>query len=238
MTRSRRHALGLGLGLVGLAAGWQIYGVREAAISFSPVPGAPGWEFGTAGAVSGLQGADLMTVGLDTGPKPLAAARLDEVVHRDRGEGVPVAVFSDFFCPYCRRLIGRLRNGGSEGVQMSMTWHELPLLGSGSVHAARAAEAAALQGGYAAFYDELLRAGFRPSDRWMGDVADAAGLDGPQLIADMNGAHVAGRLQDSAAAAARLGFFATPGLVVGKRAVLGALEAAQIADLVAAEAGG
>ncbi|MEO0764415.1 MAG: protein-disulfide isomerase, partial [Pseudomonadota bacterium] len=96
-------------GLVALAAGWQVFGVRNPRLEFRDIVAAPGWRFAAVGGVSAASGADLMTIGLDTGPPALPGADLDAVVHRDREDGVvPVAGFSDFFCPYCRGLIGRL----------------------------------------------------------------------------------------------------------------------------------
>lgn len=228
----RRDLLALG-GLVAVAAGWQVFGVRRPGLKFADLDAAAGWRFATLGGVSGLSGADLMTIGLEDGPPALPGAQLDAVVHRDRVDGaVPVAVFSDFFCPYCRGLIGRL-GARPATPEIAVTWHELPLLGPQSVLAARAAEAAALQGGYRAFYSQLLRDGFRPSPVWMGRVADAAGLDGAQVRRDMDGHIVNARLLASARAAKTLGFIGTPGLAVGRSAVLGALSNDQFEDLVA-----
>lgn len=230
----RRRELVLGLGLVGLGVGWQILGVREPEISFQEIRGAPGWFFGSAGAVSGLSGNDLMTVGLETGAKSLAASRLGAVVHKSGDAGVPVAVFGDYFCPYCRVLISRLT---SWGPGLAISWHELPLLGPGSELVARAAEAASLQAGYIAFYDQLQQEGFRPSEAYMGDVAARAGLDGARLVADMGDGLVQQRLGESASAAATLGLYATPGLVIGQKAVLGAIERRAMERLIEEVAG-
>lgn len=219
----------LGLGLVGLGASWQIWGIQEPEIEFREIEGAPGWFFGSAGAVSRLSGSDLMTVGLELRTEPLSAVRLPEVVHRNTEVGAPVAVFGDFFCPFCRVLMARVM---AWGPGLAITWHELPLLGPGSVLVARAAEAASLQSGYAAFYSQLRGDGFRPSEVYMGQVADRAGLDGRRLVADMQSAKVKKRLNDSASAAASLGLYATPGLVIGRKAVLGAIEERAFAELI------
>ena len=149
---------------------------------------------------------------------------LDAVVHRAQdGSGVPVAVFSDFFCPFCRGLIGRLRGRAPTRTAINITWHELPLLGPHSDLAARGAEAAGLQGGYAAFYDQLLRDGFRPIPQYFAEVAERAGLDGARFAQDMDGPVVAARLAHTASAAASLGIYATPGIAIGRKVILGAL---------------
>ena len=154
---------------------------------------------------------------------------IDSALHHG-GDGVPVAVFSDFFCPYCRGLIGRL--AARDGPKIAVTWHELPLLGANSVIAARAAEAAALQGGYVAFYEALIAQGFRPPPSWMAGVADEVGLSGSQLRRDMDGPVVADRLTTSARSAASLGIRGTPGIVIGRKAVLGALDEGQMERLI------
>ena len=219
-------------GLGGIAAAWQRFGVRQPGLAFRDLEGAPGWPFAVAGDLSG--GGDLLTLGLGDSPEPLPPDQLDTVVHRDAtGAGVPVAVFSDFFCPFCRALMGRLRTRQG-GPDLAITWHELPLISPHSAEVARSAVAAGLQGGYAAFYDQMIRDGFRPTARWHGAVADRAGLDGAQLLRDRQGEIVAATLAESVAAAARLGFIGTPGLVVRRRAVLGALSDAQMEDLIAA----
>ncbi|MFL4470520.1 DsbA family protein [Tateyamaria armeniaca] len=162
----------------------------------------------------------------------LAAAQLDQVVHRDAQKvAVPVAVFSDFFCPYCRGLIARLTTR-TAAPPIAISWHELPVLGPNSVLVAQAAEAAGLQGGYTAFYTQLLRDGFRPVPAWLGEVAQAAGLDGARLVRDMDGPDVSARLLASARAARTLGFVGTPGLAVARSAVLGALRADQMESLI------
>ena len=227
----RRDLLAVG-GLVALAAGWQVFGVRRPGLEFREMAAAPGWRFAAVGGVSGVSGADLMTIGLEQGPDALPGDALDAVVHRDRIDGaVPVAVFSDFFCPYCRGLIGRL-GARTTSPRIAISWHELPLLGPQSVLVARAAEAAALQGGYAAFYRQMLADGFRPSPAWIARVAEAAGLDGARVRRDMDGDAVAARLLASARAARTLGFIGTPGLAVGRSAVLGALGTDQMEDLI------
>ena len=227
----RRDLLAVG-GLVALAAGWQVFGVRRPGLEFREMAAAPGWRFAAVGGVSGVSGADLMTIGLEQGPDALPGDALDAVVHRDRVDGaVSVAVFSDFFCPYCRGLIGRL-GARTSSPRIAISWHELPLLGPQSIIVARAAEAAGLQGGYAAFYRQMLADGFRPSPAWIARVAEAAGLDGARVRRDMDGDAVAARLLASARAARTLGFIGTPGLAVGRSAVLGALGTDQMEDLI------
>jgi predicted DsbA family dithiol-disulfide isomerase len=176
-----------------------------------------------------VSGQDFLTLGLEPATPPLEPNLLPDVVHNAAGEGVPVAVFGDFFCPFCRILMARVRTL-QDNVRIS--WHELPLLGPGSVLVARASQAAHLQGGYLDFYDTLAKAGFRPSDAWMVEVADRTGLDTAKFRSDLGGEVVERMLKDSAAAAARLGLFATPGIVIGRKAVLGAIDQSVVQQLI------
>lgn len=223
MARLGRRDVAIGLGLASIATAWQVWGVSAPKLRFEPIAGAPGWSFALSGGMSGVSGGDWMTVGLEKGPSPVPASQLHQTLYRDTLDGVRVAVFSDFFCPYCRELVARLKLRKT-GPKLAVNWHELPLLGPNSVMAAKSAEAASLQGGYTAFYTQLRQDGFRPGKRWLSGVAHAAGLDGARLVRDMDGPEVAARLESSAAAAARIGFFATPGIVIGRKAVLGALD--------------
>ncbi|MEP4197255.1 MAG: DsbA family protein [Aliishimia sp.] len=236
MALGRRELL-LGAGLFALAAGWQKWGVRPKAIDFSAIKGAPGWQFGSAGSFSGSAGSTLVGIRMPGDPiyQPFTASDLDQAVFRDtrRPGHVPIAIFSDFFCPFCRILFARLVERSQEdGPRVTIAWHEHPLLGPNSHFAARAAEAAALQGAYAPFQDALVRTGLRPVPAAMARIAESIGLDGGQLMHDMDGDRVAARLASSARAAQQLGVFATPGLVIGKRVVLGAIERPAMEDLI------
>ncbi|MFK7875739.1 MAG: DsbA family protein [Paracoccaceae bacterium] len=225
----RKWLILAGLGTV--AGSWQMFGVRKPSLQMAPLRGVPGWQFASLGGVTGVSGADFMTLGLQEGPPALLAADLYDVVHRDaRAGAVPVAVFTDYFCPYCRGLIGRLAARRS-APKIAITWHELPLLGSASELVAHAAEAAALQDGYAAYYAALLKAGFKPVPQWLVSVADHAGLNAAQFAKDMDGSAVAARLENSARAAKTLGFIGTPGIAIGQSAVLGALDAPVMEEL-------
>ncbi len=226
----------LGGGLFVLAAAWQRFGVVGPRLDFEPIRGAPGWQSAVAGGFSG-SASDAVFVGLDqaagleTTP-PLPAHLLDDVLFGAVPDGhAPVAVFSDFFCPFCRGLT--MRMAARDASRMHLRWHELPLLGPSSVIAAKSGVAADLQGQYVSFQRALMQAPFRPTVRHMRAVAESAGLDGARLMADMEGTAVAERLTQSEAAAKRLGIFATPGLVIGRKVVLGEIGEDAIDRLIA-----
>ena len=229
---NRRDLLLIGAGLAGVAAAWQMWIGRPQPLAFTELEDLPGWRMLEGGQVSAPGGADFLTLGQGTDRiEPLPRADLPAVLY---GETDPstLAVFSDFFCPYCRVLTARL----AARPDLSVTWHELPLLGPASEVAARALIATDLQGAYAPFTAALLQRGFRPSRAHMAQVADSIGLDGARLATDMGGPQVATRLMASRRAAAALGVYGTPGLTVGRTLVIGEIDMADLDRLVALEA--
>jgi hypothetical protein len=212
---------------------------RESGFAFAPVPGAPGFRRIEAGAVSAPLGdpfVGLREPGAPPPPAPLPPGDLCAALFGGPPPGtLPVAAFSDYYCPWCRDLTVRLAARDDPGLHLA--WHELPLLGDASEAAARAALAADLQGAYPAFQARLLRAAFQPTDAYLADLARSLGLDPARLVADARGAEVARRLEASARAAATLGIGATPALVVGRTLVLGAIPDARLDALIAIERG-
>jgi len=238
--RSRRDVL-LGVGaLAAVAGGWQLWANREQPFAFEPIDGLPGWRQvafdGVSGGQGGLSGAALVGIGEgeDT-PDILAAERLCDVLFGGLRESrVPVAVFSDFYCPFCRVLIERL--GESVDPRIDITWHELPLLGPASVVAARAAMSADAQGGYVAFQSRLMGSQFRPTTQFLSEIAEASGLDAGQLLVDMDSPATDLRLRESRAASRLLGVWGTPATVVGRTLVKGAISERDFSRLINMEA--
>lgn len=149
---------------------------------------------------------------------------------------VPIASFSDYYCPYCRVLTKRLAalEASSNGT-IRVTWHELPLLGQGSLDAAKAALAAGRQGAYTEFHRRLMRTPFRPSRAYIIDVADDLGIDGERMLFDIESPAVLREIDESRALAGLFGFIGTPALVVGRTALQGEIDDATLRRLIARE---
>ncbi len=227
--RSSRRGLLVGAVALGAVAwGWQRFVVTPASFDYAQIPGLPGWRKLAFEGVSTTAGnaANVALIGIDDGTPPIEPLPIEQLcdVLFDNNDGgkVAVAAFSDFFCPYCRRLTARLTARVKDPAsKIALTWHELPLLGPSSEIAARAGIAADLQNGYPAFQDRLMRSNFRPSPAYLADIAASTGLDPDRLLRDMDGAIVADRLRQSRAAAETLGIFGTPALVVERTLVMG-----------------
>jgi len=242
-TSRRDLLLGLG-GLAVVVGGWQAWVRRPRAMTFEPIPSLPGWRLTVFEGVSAPRGglsttAAFAGIGNDEpGSGTLPLVQLCRTLFKETGDGkIPVAAFSDFFCPYCRTLTGRLAARATDPAsKIALTWHELPLLGPSSVIAARAAVAADLQGRYPEFQAELTGTQFRPTTRHIADTAQAAGARPGKLLLDMDDQIVASRLARSRSAAQTLGIYGTPALVVGRTLVIGEISEKHLDELLVLEA--
>jgi protein-disulfide isomerase len=129
------------------------------------------------------------------------------------GRGMPVAGFTDYRCPTCPAVVGRL--SGLGGPPLAITWHEWPILGASSRFSARVALAAGLQGKHGEMHAHLMRRRLRPSEAGVRSAASALDLDADRLLSDMDSDAVASRLAESARLARQFGFVGTPALVIG-----------------------
>ena len=95
--------------------------------------------------------------------------------------------------------------------------------------------AADRQGKYAAMRDQLLVSPFRPMLRNFLEAAIVAGLDAELLGRDMYESKVANRLTETRSAAETLRVWGTPALTIGRTLALGALDSAQLDQLIEME---
>jgi len=239
---SRRLVIGAGVGAVAAAAWWgwpKVAPYFVGAFEFEAVAGVPGFRRIAGGEISGNINP---LAGLEA-PGARTAAAAQEEVRADicgalfggtPAQGVvPVASFSDYYCPFCRVLTQRLDEiERASGGSVRITWHEWPLLGSNSEFAARAALAADRQGAYAAFHKRLMRTSFVPTPEFLEALANDIGIDPVQMAADIRSAAVSDRLRTSAALSAVFGFRGTPALVVGRTVVTGAITDATLRALI------
>ena len=208
---------------------------RTAAPEWVPLDDPAGYRMLTTGAVS--RGAFDPLVGLSTREaRPVGDDRLCEALFFDgTGPGVPVAYFTDFFCPNCRKTEAMLAEAAQIGA-ITLSRHDWPILGQASEQAARAHLAAGLQNGEVAFRTRLLRAAFVPDETYLRDLSVSAGLDADRLLADMTSPEVEDHLDRAQNVADRFGFYATPSTVIGKTVIIGALDAKTFAAILTAEA--
>lgn len=193
----------------------------------------------SSGAFDPFVGLEAQDDGLRAETIAAVEADLCNALYADVAEDpstVPIASFSDYYCPYCRVQMRRLADIGEQldsGVAIS--WHELPLLGEGSDRAARAALAAKRQGAYLAFQQALWTTPFQPKRDYLLQLSETVGIDGERLINDMQSRDVAEDLMVSKALARIFGFIGTPAMVVGGTVIQGEITDAVLRSVIAIE---
>lgn len=146
---------------------------------------------------------------------------------------IPMASFSDYYCPFCRVQTKRLAGMAQDMPdQISVAWHELPLLGDTSNLAAKAALAAKRQGAYVAFHERLMKSAFQATEEYLARLSDDLGVDGAKLVADMESVEIARELENSAALARLFAFVGTPALVIGRTVVQGQISDKMIRQII------
>lgn len=193
----------------------------------------------SSGAFDPFVGLEAQDDGLRAETIAAVEADLCNALYADVAEDpstVPIASFSDYYCPYCRVQMRRLADIAEQldsGVAIS--WHELPLLGEGSDRAARAALAAKRQGAYLAFQQALWTTPFQPTRDYLLRLSETVGIDGERLIDDMQSQDVAEDLMVSKALSRIFGFIGTPAMVVGGTVIQGEITDAVLRSVIAIE---
>ncbi len=146
---------------------------------------------------------------------------------------VQIAVFSDFYCPYCRVLSRKLARLEAESDGMILiSWHEQPIFGESSKLAAKSAQAAKMQGEYAQFHERLMKTPFQATPEYIQALAGNVGLNYGQLLSDMGGDEVARALLDSAALAEIFAFIGTPAMIIGRTVVQGEISREMLKNII------
>lgn len=137
-----------------------------------------------------------------------------------------VVTFTDYRCPACRYAAPRLDQAVEENGRVRLVYRDWPIFGPQSEEAARVAIAAHYQGRYVAMHKALMasRADFTSAS--IMQVAASVGIDLQRLGADLK-SHadlISHRLARNRLDAARLRLPGTPGYLIGRLLVIGALQ--------------
>ncbi|WP_298968709.1 DsbA family protein [uncultured Roseobacter sp.] len=211
---------------------------RADTLEFTDLPGLPGFRRLERGNISAAP--DMFT-GLRTPEEAEADARLPKnlcgAVFPDpplSGQ-MPIAVFSDYYCPYCAILDKRLADLQERGAAIDLRFHELPLLGDRSLWAARVALAAGRQGDHRDIHLDMMQRTLRPGIAGARDVAERHGLDADRLLADARSDRMTRTIEDALALGRALGIPGTPGVMIGRTLVIGALPEATLEQIISLE---
>ena len=151
----------------------------------------------------------------------------------DADASTVIVEFFDYNCPYCKRAAVDVKALLAADSDVRVVYREWPILGEGSVLAARAALAARAQGKYEAMHWALMDLQGRAEEASILAAARSVDLDIEQLIADMESDAVNEHLLASQRLAQGLGFTGTPAFVIGDALVPGAVSLDELQELVA-----
>ena len=153
------------------------------------------------------------------------------------GQGkVPMAVFFDYNCGYCRKADVEMAKVLGKG-EVTAYYIDLPILSPVSEKAAKAALAAHKQGKYKELHDKFMNSQERLSDEIIMAALQEVGLDPVQAKADMEGPEVANQIKQNMELAQTLNLSATPALIIGQQLIPGFAPAEALEVLIAQEGG-
>lgn len=146
---------------------------------------------------------------------------------------VTIVEFFDYRCPYCKQVLPALQTLLREDHKLRFVYKEMPVLGPASVVAAHAALAAQRQGKYEAFHAAMMATKGQITEDTVYKVASSVGLDVDRLKQDMTAPEIERELKANLALADALNIHGTPGFIVGKKIVPGAVDLDALKDMVA-----
>ncbi|WP_246525784.1 DsbA family protein [Thalassovita aquimarina] len=145
---------------------------------------------------------------------------------------VTIVEFFDYNCPYCRRVKPEVKAVIEADPNIRLVYREWPILGEGSVFAAKAALAARKQGKYAEFHWAMMGIKGRANEISVLRVAAEIGLDVEKLRKDMEAPEVQEHFETSMRLTRALGFNGTPSFVIGDNLVAGFVERSELAKRI------
>lgn len=146
---------------------------------------------------------------------------------------ITIVEFFDYNCVYCRRALDDMNRLLETDPQLRFVLKEFPILGPGSVDAARLAIAAQKQGRYLDYHRAMLAAEGRLDGGRALDIAGEIGLDVERLKADAAAPEIDETIRGVHALASLLGVNGTPGYVIADEIIPGALGFEVLAEKIA-----
>lgn len=146
---------------------------------------------------------------------------------------VTIVEFFDYNCPFCRKVKPEVQALIADDPNVRLVYREWPILGEGSVFAARAALAARSQGKYEEFHWAMMGMQGRAEEASVLRIAEEVGLDLEKLRVDMEAPEIDDHIAQSMRLTRALGFSGTPSFVIGDALVPGFVEAPVLAEQVA-----
>ena len=146
---------------------------------------------------------------------------------------INIVEFFDYRCPYCKEVQPTLQTVLKQDHELRLVYKEFPVLGPASVVAARAALAAQRQGKYEVFHTAMMATKGQITDDTVYKVAEGVELDVGRLKQDMAAPEIQQEIKANLALAVALNIRGTPGFIVGKKIVPGALDLDTLREMIA-----
>lgn len=143
--------------------------------------------------------------------------------------------FSDYNCGYCKRVFKPLQELIAADGDIKLVIKEFPILSESSLLAAQAGIAAQAQGVFKDFHIAMMTGRGAISMDSILAAAKSAGADLDRLQADMNSPAIEAIIARTRAAAQQLEISGTPGLVIGRQVIPGAISLDQMREIIATE---
>jgi protein-disulfide isomerase len=145
--------------------------------------------------------------------KEIYRASEDLVLGNPAGK-VTVVEFFDYNCGYCKRALPEIAKLIESDKDVRVVIKEFPILGSGSVFAAKAALASGMQGKYAEFHNALTTIEGVKDETSVMQAAQEIGLDVGKLKTDMETEAVVNVIRTNYSLAESLSINGTPSFVI------------------------
>jgi len=146
--------------------------------------------------------------------------------------------FFDYNCGYCKRAMDDMFTLLKSDPKLKVVLKEFPVLGPGSVEAARVAVAVRMQDKtgkkYMDFHQKLLGGRGQADKARALAAAKDAGLDVARIERDLTSDEVRQTLEESLKLAEKLGLNGTPSYVIGNDVVIGAVGQAALSQKIQA----
>jgi len=256
-TRISRQLIGLSVAAllsVGAGGAWYMLdpGFQRARAQSDAVTQAPDDEFGQRVRkyllanpeviVETMQTLEARRLQADeTEAQSALSARVDEIfsdpdspVGGNTDGDVTMVEFFDYNCPYCRQMTPIMAEAEASDPGLRIVYKEFPILGPGSIFAAKAALAAERQGRYVEFHKALMNADGRVDQALTLSIAEKAGLDIERLKQDMQDPAIQAEIDGNLELAQALRINGTPGFVIGDEILRGATDLSTMTGLIEA----
>lgn len=145
---------------------------------------------------------------------------------------VTMVEFFDYNCPYCKKAMTEVRSLLDSDQNVRLVYREWPILGDGSIVAAKAALASRNQGKYEDFHWALMGFNGPIKEATVFRIAQEIGLDLDRLRADMEAPEIIEHIETSMRLSQVFGFNGTPSFVIGDELAGGFVEKEQLEAFV------